>query len=91
MLTAKDRRELKREINKEDPKIYIGKNGLTENLLSEVSDLLDKYEVIKIKLQKSIQDDKEEIIEELIEKLDAEYVMDIGGVFAIYREAPEEE
>ena len=88
-LTAKARKELKKKVHKEDVKLFVGKNGVTESLIEEVNILLDKYELIKIKIQKNISEDKDEIIKEIIDKTGASYVMDIGNVFSIYRENPD--
>lgn len=86
MLTGKERRQLKKEIHGQDPKLYIGKNGITENLITETHNLLEKYELIKVKVQNSVIEDKGELMEELIQAVDGEYVMDLGSVFAIYKE-----
>lgn len=88
-LTAKERKELKKKVHKEDVKLFVGKNGVTESLIEEVNILLDKYELIKIKIQKNFSEDKDEIIKEIIDKTGASYVMDIGNVFSIYRENPD--
>ena len=91
MLSGKERSTLKKKIHNKDPKVYIGKNGLSENLYKEVSDILDKDEIVKIKVQNNIIEEKDEIMDKLIDKLEAEFVMDIGSVFAIYREKTENE
>lgn len=85
MLTGKERRELKKKVHDQEAKVYIGKNGISENLIEEANVLLDKHELIKFKVQKSVVDDKKDIMNQLIEELGAEYVMDIGSVFALYR------
>lgn len=90
-LTAKERKELKKKVHKEDVKLFVGKNGVTESLIEEVNNLLDKYELIKIKIQKNFSEDKEGIIKEIIDKTGASYVMDIGNVFSIYRENPDKD
>ena len=90
-LTAKERKELKKKVHKEDVKLFVGKNGVTESLIEEVNNLLDKYELIKIKIQKNFSEDKEGIIKEIIDKTGASYVMDIGNIFSIYRENPDKD
>lgn len=91
MLTGKERSKIKKDLHGEEPKLFIGKNGITENLIKEADVLLEKYEVLKVKTQKSVAEEKNQLMEELMEALGAEYVMDIGSVFAIYREKTEEE
>lgn len=91
MLTGKERRQFKKELHDKDPILYIGKNGLTENVLNEVNVLLDSYELIKIKVQKNFSEDKDQILENILEETGAEYIMSLGNVFGIYRKNPEKD
>ena len=50
-----------------------------------LSNALDKYELIKISINRSVIDAKEEYANELVELLHAEFIQMVGGVITIYR------
>ncbi|MEM0202991.1 MAG: YhbY family RNA-binding protein [Archaeoglobaceae archaeon] len=60
--------------------VNVGKKGITENLLNEVSLLLEKRGVVRIKLLKnfSMRNEKEKVVEELKEKLKCR-IRDVRG------------
>ncbi|MFN3383885.1 MAG: YhbY family RNA-binding protein [Archaeoglobaceae archaeon] len=60
--------------------VNVGKNGITESLLNEISLLLEKRGVVRVKLLKnsSMRNEKEKVVEELKEKLKCK-VRDLRG------------
>lgn len=60
--------------------VNVGKKGITENLLNEISLLLEKRGVVRIKLLKnfSMRKEKEKVVEELKGKLKCR-IRDIRG------------
>ena len=63
----------------------IGQQGLSESVLAEINSTLLKHELIKIKLRVDNRNDKQEIVEKIIEFSNAKLVQVIGGVLVIYR------
>ena len=63
----------------------IGHQGLSESVLAEINSTLLKHELIKIKLRVENRNDKQEIVEKIIEFSNAKLVQVIGGVLVIYR------
>jgi len=63
----------------------IGQQGLSESVLAEINSTLLKHELIKIKLRVENRNDKQEIVEKIIEFSNAKLVQVIGGVLVIYR------
>ena len=47
MITSKQRAYLRSLTNKIEPIVYIGKAGITENLVEQVSDALEAREIVK--------------------------------------------
>lgn len=87
MLKGKQRAYLKSLAHDLKPIINIGKNSLTEDVIKAIDEALEKRELIKIKILNNNLDDDNEIIDEVIEKLNCEFVSHIGSIFTIYRES----
>ena len=67
------------------PFVMIGQHGLSESVIAEIDSTMLKHELIKIKLRVEDCDEKQKIIEKILEFSHAEIVQVIGGVLVIYR------
>ncbi len=67
------------------PFVMIGQNGLSDSVLAEIDSTMHKHELIKIKLRVDNRDEKQQIVDKIIEFSRAELVQVIGGVLVIYR------
>lgn len=85
MITSKQRSYLKGLAHDLDPIVYIGKSGLTENIIKEMNSCLDARELIKVKLQEGAILDPKETANTAAELLGAEFVQAIGRKFVLYR------
>jgi RNA-binding protein len=63
----------------------ISENGLSEGVLNELERALEDHELIKIKIAISDREARKSILQELIEKCNAERVQEIGKTGLIYR------
>lgn len=90
-MTSKERATLRAQANGLDPIIQIGKEGISDNLISQIDDTLDARELLKIRvhLETSPKAPKE-LAQELAEALQADIIQVIGGIIVLYREADEE-
>lgn len=89
MITGKQRSYLKSLANRLDARVFIGKTGLTENIVNELDNYLTAHEMVKVKLQEGADLDAKETANETARILGAEYVQSIGRTFVLYRESPE--
>ncbi|WP_297378507.1 ribosome assembly RNA-binding protein YhbY [uncultured Helcococcus sp.] len=87
MINSKQRKHLKSLANTMDPKVIIGKNGITENLLTQIDDTLEANELVKIKILNNNLDDHNDLIQEILKELSAEFVSHMGNKFVIYRQS----
>lgn len=87
MINSKQRKYLKSLANTMDPKVIIGKNGITENLLTQIDDTLEANELLKIKILNNNLDDHNDLIQDILNKLNAEFVSHLGNKFVIYRQS----
>lgn len=89
MLTGKQRAQLKELIHDEKPVMNIGKFSVTDELIQALDEALEKRELIKVKILNNNLDDPDEVIDSVIEKLNAEFVSHVGNIFVIYRQSKE--
>ena len=78
---------LRSQARKLEPVARIGKNGLTEGAIKEIDKILEKRNLIKIKLlmPSYIGRDKKGIVKELVMKTRSQLVDSVGSVVVIYR------
>lgn len=87
MLNSKQRKYLKSLANTMDPKIIIGKNGISDNLITQINDTLTASELVKIKILNNNLDDHDEIINDILEMTNSELVSHMGGKFVIFKQS----
>lgn len=85
MITTKQRSELKRYAQNLKPAFNIGKENLTENLISAIDDYISKNEIAKIKILQNSSSDVKTTMQELCDKLLLDPVLCIGKMVIVYR------
>ena len=68
----------------------VGKGGINEALISQVSDALRKRELIKLRVLDNSAYTSREAAEEIAEKTGADIVQVIGNRFVIFKRNPKE-
>ena len=89
-LSPKRRSELRAEAHKLSPVVLIGDKGLTDEVMAEIDRSLKAHELIKVRAASAERDARDVWLETICERLQAHPVQQIGKVFVIYRENPEE-
>lgn len=89
MITSKQRSYLKSLAHDLDPIVYIGKAGVTENVIKEIDTCLEARELVKVKLQEGCDLAPKDVANDLVPMLGAEFVQAIGRKFTLYRESKE--
>lgn len=89
MITSKQRSFLKGLAHDLDPTVFLGKGGLTENVVKEIEVGLENRELVKVKLQEGCSLSPKEVAEQVADRLSAEFVQAIGRKFTLYRESKE--
>lgn len=87
MITSKQRSFLKGLAHELEPTVFIGKAGLTENIIKEMNIGLEHRELVKVKLQEGCDLSPKETANELAQILKAEFVQAIGRKFTLYRQS----
>ena len=89
-LSPRRRSELRAEAHKLTPIVIIGDKGLTDEVMAEIDRSLRAHELIKVRASSGEREQRDIWLETICEKLQAHPVQQIGKVFVIYREKPEE-
>lgn len=86
-MTSKERAQLRAMANTIEPIIQIGKDGIGDNLITQIDDALDARNLIKIRvhLETSPKSPKD-LANEIAPRLNADVVQVIGGIIVLYRE-----
>ena len=72
------------------PVVLLGKEGLTESVVSAVDSALTTHELIKIKLLQNCTEDRVDVATSLSERLEAAVVQRIGKTIVLFRERPDD-
>jgi RNA-binding protein len=86
-LTVAMKRRIKRRLGYEEPTVWVGKNGVSEEFLKEVEKQLEKNEMLKIKILKSAlgNDEAKQIAAKTAEQIAASLVEVRGHTFMLYK------
>ncbi|WP_462420669.1 ribosome assembly RNA-binding protein YhbY [Salinicoccus sp. Marseille-QA3877] len=86
-LSSKNIKQLKKESHHLNPIFQVGKNGVTDNFIEQINDVLEKRELIKISVLQNCLEDKDDIAEDISKSTDSNIVNIIGNTIIIYRES----
>lgn len=87
-MTSKKRAAWRAKANSLEPIIQIGKEGITDNLITQIDDTLDVRELIKIRVHlETAPESPKQFAPKLAEALQADVIQVIGGVIVLYRKA----
>jgi len=88
-LTAGIERRIKRKLSEEKPTIWVGKNGVSEELVEEIEKQLKKREMVKIKILKSALEEykAKQIASRTAEQTEAILIEVKGHTFMLYKRA----
>ena len=85
MLNAQQRAKLRSLGASLKDLVFVGKEGVTDNVIAQVDDNLFAHELIKVKVQKTAPDDIKIIANEICEKSDCELVSVIGSKILLFK------
>lgn len=86
-LTSKQRAQLRSLANGIDTILIVGKDGITDNLVTQANDALESREIIKGKVLESCEYTAREVCQLLSVRTRSEQVQVIGSKFVLYRES----
>ncbi len=90
MISGKQRAYLRKIGHELKPVMQIGKEGLTDTVISAVDEVLEKRELVKLSILESAMLDTREVCDDVANRLQAEPVQAIGNKFILYRRSSNE-
>ncbi len=90
-MTSKQRSKLKSLAANLSPVTQVGKGGISENLLTTLSEALEARELIKVTVLQNAEADADTIAQNIAELLGAEVVIVIGRKAVFYRRSQRKE
>lgn len=87
MLNSRQRAQLRGLANTMETILQVGKSGVTENTVKQVSDALEARELIKLRTLETCPTSSRETADEIAEKTGADVVQVIGTRFVLYKES----
>lgn len=89
MLTGKQKRFLRSTAHHLDPIFQVGKGGVNENMIKQISEALEARELMKISILQNCEEDKDFVAKKLASGSGSELVQVIGKTIVLYKESKE--
>lgn len=89
MLTGKQKRFLRSEAHHLKPIFQVGKDGVNDNMVTQIGEALEKRELIKVSILQNCMEDKNTVATQLVEGTESELVQIIGNNIVLYKESKE--
>lgn len=89
MLSRKQKQALRGIAHNRKPVVLLGNSGLTKGVLLALDEALLKHELVKVKVTAADRDERDAIIQKMIEQSGAELVQRIGNIATLFRHNPE--
>lgn len=89
MLTSKQRAYLRSIASKEDAIFQVGKGGVNDNLIGQISDALKAREIVKITVLETSPESAEEAAARIAEATRSETVQIIGSKAVFFKRNPQ--
>lgn len=87
MLTGKQKRYLRAKAHHLKAIFQVGKEGVNENMLTQLTDVLEKRELIKLHVLQNCPEDKHDVAEQIAQGTEAHIVQIIGNQIVLYKES----
>jgi RNA-binding protein len=84
------RRYLRGQANRLKPVVFIGKNGVNDDVLAALNEALDSHELIKVKFHE-YKEERKVIAADIAQECDCEIAGIIGHTAIFYRQNPNKE
>ncbi|KKD43846.1 ribosome assembly RNA-binding protein YhbY [Listeria seeligeri] len=87
MLTATQKRFLRKEAHSIQPIFQVGKGSVSPNLIIQVKEALEARELIKISILQNCEEDKQTVAEKISSRTGADIVQVIGRTIILYKQS----
>ncbi|HLB30749.1 MAG TPA: YhbY family RNA-binding protein [Gammaproteobacteria bacterium] len=70
--------------------VWVGQQGLTDNVLAEIDQALSHHELLKVKIRVGDRLKRNQIVAQVVDRLAAETVQQTGNVAIFWRQNPDQ-
>jgi len=87
VITPKMKRRIKRELSDKEPTVWIGKNGVSREVLAEIDGQLERTEMLKVRILKTAlgENNAKTIAAKIAQQTESVLVEVRGHTFMLYR------
>ncbi len=85
LLTSKQKRHLRGLAHSLKPIVMIGNSGITEGVLTELTERLAHHELLKVRISGQDRSERLKMAEDLCKQSNSELVTTIGHIAVLYR------
>jgi len=85
-MNSKQRNYLTKKAHDLKAEVYIGKNGINENIIDAAKENIDKNELLKVKVHNDSPVKKKNAADYLSEEIDAEIVRILGNIIILFKQ-----
>jgi len=87
MITSKMKRRIKRKLNVERPNVWVGKEGVTPQILDEICRQLEKKKMVKVKMLKTAlkDEDAKNVASKIAQQTESTLIDVRGHTFILYK------
>lgn len=89
MLTGKQKRFLRAKAHHLNPIFQVGKGGVNDNMIKQISEALEVRELLKVSVLQNCEQDKDDAASVLSSGAKAELVQVIGSTIVLYKQSKE--
>ncbi|CAI6283701.1 RNA-binding protein [Bacillus subtilis] len=89
MLTGKQKRFLRSKAHHLTPIFQVGKGGVNDNMIKQITEALEARELIKVSVLQNCEEDKNDVAEALVKGSRSQLVQTIGNTIVLYKESKE--
>ena len=69
--------------------VAVGNNGLTDSVVDEIDNTLSRHELLKVRVSAGEREERDEIIQQIVERTHAELIQRVGHVATFFRQNAE--
>tara|TARA_R110000782_G_scaffold124850_15_gene216378 strand:+ start:988 stop:1281 length:294 start_codon:yes stop_codon:yes gene_type:complete len=88
-LTNAQKKFLRQSAHHLKPVVWAGQHGITEALIKEIEEVLERHELIKVKCRLGEREERDAGIKQICDNTGAELVQRIGNIVTLYKKNAE--
>jgi len=87
VITPKMKRRIKRELSDKEPTVWVGKNGISREVLAEIDEQLERVEMVKVRILKiALGENNAKTVADKIAHQTESFLVEVRGhTFMLYR------